>query len=200
MFSSTQAGKQLLAQLESSIINFYSNVDQIQLHITIAGILSVYDIRSAMLPGAYPDISEKMDMFFSAKRLEGLSKLTLDAYALELRIFSPNVPKTIDQITTADIRDYLGHFENLKLSSVSKKLSVLKSFFGWLVGEEIIQRDPARRIKLPKKEQRLPKALTIEELEMIREACITYRERALVGGPLCNWRTALGDTSIKQKI
>ena len=57
---------------------------------------------------------------------------------------------------------------------------MLKSFFGWLADEEIISRDPAWRIKPPRKEQRLPKALTIEELEMIREACITPRERALV--------------------
>jgi integrase/recombinase XerD len=66
------------------------------------------------------------------------------------------------------------------MSSISKKLSVVKSFFSWLTDEELITKDPARRIKPPKKEQRLPKALTIEELELIRETCITPRERALV--------------------
>lgn len=66
------------------------------------------------------------------------------------------------------------------MSSIAKKLSVLKSFFSWLADEEIIQKDPTRRIKSPKKEKRLPNALTIEELEMLREACTTYRERSLV--------------------
>jgi integrase/recombinase XerD len=36
------------------------------------------------------------------------------------------------------------------------------------------------KLNLPKKEKRLPKALTIEELEMIREACVTFRERSMV--------------------
>ncbi|WP_061213504.1 tyrosine-type recombinase/integrase [Syntrophomonas wolfei] len=88
--------------------------------------------------------------------------------------------KPINQIDTADIREYLSRFDRLKMSSISKKLSVAKSFFGWLTDEELIPKDPARRIKPPKKEQILPKALTIGELEQIRETCSTYRERALV--------------------
>lgn len=61
-----------------------------------------------------------------------------------------------------------------------KKLSVIKSFFTWLVDEEIILRNPSSRIKQMKQPKRLPKALTATELEKLREACETYRERALV--------------------
>ena len=180
MLNSSQAGEQLLHQLESSISALCFDVPLQKLHMTIVGILSLYDIRPARLPRANPDIRDKVNQFLAAKRLEGLSELTLDGYALELRIFAQHVQLPVNQITTAEIRDYLSHFENLKMSSVSKKLSVLKSFFAWLADEEIIAKDPVRRIKPPKKEQRLPKALTIEELEMIRESCITPRERALV--------------------
>lgn len=175
-----QAGEQLLRQLTSAVSDLCFDVPLPKLHSTIAGILSIYDIRPARLPGAHPDIRDKADMFLSAKRLEGLSDLTLDGYAIELRIFAKHMSKPIGEIDTADIRAFLGSFEHLKMSSISKKLSVLKSFFGWLADEEVIAKDPARRIKPPKKEQRLPKALTIEELEMLREACLTHRERALL--------------------
>ena len=180
MLNSTQAGEQLLRQLTASISDLCFDIPLHKLHMTIAGILSLYDIRPARLPGCHPDIREKVDQFLSAKRLEGLSELTLDGYALDLRIFAEHTQKPVEEITTGDIRAYLAQFDHLKMSSISKKLSVLKSFFGWLTDEEIISKDPARRIKPPKKEQRMPKALTIEELEMIREACITPRERALV--------------------
>lgn len=63
---------------------------------------------------------------------------------------------------------------------MAKKLSVLKSFFSWLTNEEIIERDPTRKIKPPKKEKLLPKALTIEELELLREFCTNRRERAIL--------------------
>ncbi|HIW33134.1 MAG TPA: tyrosine-type recombinase/integrase, partial [Candidatus Paenibacillus intestinavium] len=49
-----------------------------------------------------------------------------------------------------------------------------------LTAEEILQRDPTTKIKPPKKEKRLPKSLSIEELEMLRESCQTIRQRALV--------------------
>ena len=180
MSYSTQAGEQLLRQLTSAVSDLCFDIELPKLHMTIAGILSFYDVRSARLPGCHPDIREKVDQFLSAKRLEGLSELTLDGYQLDLRIFAEHVSKPVEEITTGDIRAYLARFDHLKMSSIAKKLSVLKSFFSWLADEEIIPRDPSRRIKPPKKEQRLPKALTIEELEMVREACETYRERALI--------------------
>ncbi len=180
MLTSTQAGEQLLRQLESSISSLCFDIELPKLHMTIAGALSLYDIRLARLPGAHPDIREKVDQFLAAKKLEGLSEITLEGYQLELRIFASHIDQPIEFITTADLRDYLARFERLKMSSISKKLSVLKSFFAWLADEEIIAKDPARRIKPPKKEQRLPKSLTIEELEQVREGCITSRERALM--------------------
>lgn len=180
MTTTTQAGEQLLRQLTSAVSDICFDVPLPKLHMTIAGILSMYDIRPARLPGAHPDIRDKVDQFLSAKRLEGLSELTLEGYALELRIFAEHIDKPVEEITTGDLRAYLARFDHLKMSSIAKKLSVLKSFFGWLSDEEIIPRDPSRRIKPPKKEQRLPKALTIEELEILREACLTHRERALL--------------------
>lgn len=177
---SQSAGELLLSQLTSELSSLCTEVDPLQLRSKIAGILAMYEIRPAQLPGAHPDIQDKIRLFLSAKKLEGLSPLTLESYQLELRIFAEKVQKPVADITTADIRVFLGEFSNLKTSSISKKLSVLKSFFGWLTTEEIIQRDPTTKIKPPKKEQRMPKALTIEELEMMREACNTYRQRALL--------------------
>jgi len=172
--------KQMVVQLVSEVMQMCPEVDQAQLQMKLAGIISLYDVRPSQLQGMHQDIQDKVKQFLSAKKLEGLSPLTLDDYKSELKIFGRNVSKPVEQISTGDIRSYLAEFPKLKTSSISKKLSVLKSFFGWLTAEEIIERDPTRKIKPPKKEQRLPKALTIEELEMLRESCNTYRERALL--------------------
>lgn len=146
----------------------------------IATILSQYDIKPGLVASGHPDLWQKIKLFLAGKRLEGLSRSTLKGYELELRLFSTHVPKATNEITTGDIRIYLSEFEHLKTSSISKRLSVLKSMFGWLAAEGIILKDVTKQVKPPKKEQRMPKALTIEELEMIREACVTPRERALV--------------------
>ncbi len=170
----------MLEQITDSIFILCPNVDKPELHQSISIILSQYDVKPALVASGHPDLWQKIKLFLAGKRLEGISPLTLKGYELELRIFSRHVPKATSEITTADIRIYLSEFERLKTSSISKRLSVLKSMFGWLTAEGIILKDVTKQIKPPKKEQRVPKALTIEELEMIREACASPRERALV--------------------
>lgn len=172
--------QELLNQIVSAVAEVCPAADLLQVKSKIAGILALYDIRPGKITAGHPDVAEKVKLFLAAKKLEGLSNLTLAGYEIELRIFAKHIQKPVEAITTADLRQFLGQFEHLKLSSISRKLSVLKSFFGWLTEEEIIPRDPTRKIKPPKKEKHLPKALTIEELELIREACATRRERALV--------------------
>ncbi|MFC0561673.1 tyrosine-type recombinase/integrase [Halalkalibacter alkalisediminis] len=66
------------------------------------------------------------------------------------------------------------------MSTIRKKLSIIKSFFSWLVSEEYIKRDPTTKLKAPKDEYRLPQSLSIQELEMLREACETVRQRAFL--------------------
>src|SRR5690606_12206051 len=80
----------------------------------------------------------------------------------------------------SDIRKYLASNKNWQMSTVDNKLSRIKTFFGWLVQEEILLRDPSTKIKPPKKPKRLPKGLTIEELEIVRDSCRDLRERALI--------------------
>ncbi|MGM0807477.1 MAG: site-specific tyrosine recombinase/integron integrase [Bacillota bacterium] len=146
----------------------------------LSKVVTKYHISNIDRDEIHPDLEEKIKMYIAAKQLEGLSHLTLDGYKIELRIFANKVKKRTTDITTADIRVFLSQFGQLKLSSLSKKLSVLKSFFSWLTSEELIHRDPTTKIKPPKKEKRLPKALSIEELEMLREACKTVRQRAFL--------------------
>jgi len=170
----------LLEQIMCAVTLSCPKEDKQKLQQTITGILSQYDIKPALIPHGHPDLAAKIKLFLAGKRLEGLATSTLESYTLELRIFSEHINKATDEVTTSDIRLFLGEFGHLKTSSISKRLSVLKSMFGWLANERIIPNDPTKQIKPPRKEQRAPKALTIEELEMVREACITPRERALI--------------------
>jgi integrase/recombinase XerD len=175
------ANELLLTQLINEITQVCREINVLELRTRFSNVLSLYEIKPiGSAPQFQSDLEDKIALFLASKQLEGLSKVTLDGYKIELRLFAKHIQKPIEQITTADIRAYLGQFPHLKLSSLTRRLSVLKSFFGWLTSEEIIQRDPTRKIKPPKTEKSLPKALTVEELEMLREACQTPRERALI--------------------
>jgi len=170
----------LLEELVNGIGEVCEEVDKSIIREKFKDILKSYIVKPNDFTNGESDINQKINIFISGKRLEGLSELTLSGYEIELKLFGKHIDKLVENITTNDIRMYLGKFNKLKTSSMSKKISILKSFFSWLRNEEIIDKDNAYKIKTPKKEKRLPKALTIDELEMIREACVSSRERALI--------------------
>lgn len=177
MFNDTA---RLANDLNVVISTLAPDVSMIKLEIMLEEVLSNYEIKRRTLTDIEKDLQEKIELFLSARTIEGLSKLTLQGYRLELNLFSKFVDKPVVQITTSDIRKYLAHNSELMASTVDRKLSALKTFFGWLVNEEILLRNPAAKIKPPKKPIRLPKALSIEELEIVRESCHTLRQRALI--------------------
>jgi len=86
----------------------------------------------------------------------------------------------IDTITLEQLRDHLQQHMHLKASSLGHKVRAIKSLFTWLVQEELLVRNPTLKLKEPKLGKRVPKALTIDELEMLRDSCTRVLEHAFV--------------------
>ncbi len=164
----------------AALKDLYPNIEVESTKNKLSTVLSEYYIQRVELGEVHPDLEDKIQLFISAKKLEGLSSITLDNYQMELSMFADIVKKKAEDVATADVRMYLSQDGTLKMSTIRKKLSVLKSFFSWLVSEEYIKRDPTTKLKAPKDEYRLPKSLSIEELEMLRESCDTNRQRAFL--------------------
>lgn len=170
----------LMNDLEVVVSTLAPETEQDKLSVRLEEVLSNYDIHRKTLKDIELDLQDKIELFLSSRKIEGLTQKTLDGYKIELDLFAKFVQKPVVQINTSDIRKYLGHNNKLMISTIDRKLSVIKTFFGWLVREELLLRDPSLKIKAPKKPKRLPKSLSIEELEIVRESCITLRERALI--------------------
>jgi site-specific recombinase XerD len=170
----------LMNDLHVVISTLSPDVEADKLSVRLEEVLSNYEIQRRTLKDIENDLAEKIEMYLSARAVEGLSDLTLQGAEGELKRFTEYINKPAVQITTADIRKYLASDKEWMMSTVDNKLSKIKTFFGWLVREEMLLRDPSAKIKPPKKPKRLPKALNIEELELVRESCETLRERALM--------------------
>lgn len=159
-----------------------TNVDNLK--VLIEEVLYDYDIQvkeTALV--ILSDIKDKVAIFLASKRIDGLSELTLYNYKLHLIRFSNVLRKNIDDIDSMDIRKFLviyGTQRNIKKSTLSSEISVLKSFFGWLHNQEYIKKNPMATIKNTKVEKHIRKSLNAEELERLRDACKTLRERAII--------------------
>lgn len=170
----------LQSDLQTIVTTLSPEILQDTLALRLEEVLYRYHIEHRASQDLENDMQDKLELFLSSKRLEGLSEKTLKDYEMELRLFIQKNNKAVVQIQTPDIRTYLASLKNVQTSTLGKKLTVLKSFFGWMVREEILLRDPTAKIKTPKKKKRLPKGLSVEELALVRELCETKRERALV--------------------
>lgn len=170
----------LIFEIVRELSDKYSALNIDGLYNSLSSIIVKYQVVKIEEENTGCNLDHYIELYISAKRLDGLSESTLKGYSLELKTFLKSVNKNIEDISTAHIRNYLSQYSNLKASSMATKVSVLKTFFVWLLHEEIILKDPTRKIKTPRFNKFNPKYLEIDELEMLREACETFREKALV--------------------
>jgi len=128
--------------------------------------------------------------FFSYLSTEkNASRVTIYQYRRELLRFfhylaSQNTAE-INLISTRILREYFSYTKqerNLAYSSVSRIIAILKSFFNYLEESEIILRNPSRKIRVPKKVNKIPHMMTKYEVDMIIKAVdfapLRYRKNA----------------------
>lgn len=128
------------------------------------------------------NLSGMIRLYLASKKLDGLSKKTIKNYLLILDKFAENIHIDAESINAMTIRMFLAQYSKagVKNSTMATIISVLKSFFSWLHTEEYIPKNPMKKIQTTKFEKRVRKALSQEELEMLRLACKSLREKALV--------------------
>ncbi len=124
-----------------------------------------------------------MNMFLSAKDIEGCSNRTIKYYKDIILKFIKDVDKPIREITTDDIRLYLSKYkEESNCSSVTMDniRRIFSSFFSWLEDEDYILKSPVRRIHRVKTAIVVKETLTDENIENLRDECSHVRELAII--------------------
>lgn len=121
--------------------------------------------------------------YLSCKSAEGLSKETLYSYKLLLEIFFKQIPKTPDQVNANDIRAFLFNYQsknNISNRTLDKYREYLMRFFTWCHENGEIQINISRQVKPIHYETPQRESLTPYELEELRLACITLRDKAII--------------------
>ncbi len=104
---------------------------------------------------------------------KGASEHTTKNYGIDLREFVKFIAeKEFQDLTYLDIRSFLAFMKTREYSksSISRKLACLRSFFKYLVRENILTQNPAAGIATPKKEKRLPSFMNPDEITKLLDA------------------------------
>jgi len=110
---------------------------------------------------------------------------------------TPGGDVRIEKVDRIAIRKYLSflHRKNKK-SSIARKISTLRSFFKYLVREQLIPSNPAKAVSTPKVEKTLPTTLTVDEAFRLMESPQTRSGRSSNGSE----QRALRDRAILELL
>ncbi|NMP24714.1 tyrosine-type recombinase/integrase [Sulfobacillus harzensis] len=126
-------------------------------------------------------ISQASQQYLATRKQEGYSPYTLAAYRLQHHLLMRVLGDIeLELVTLEDVRAYLAQAAHLRPSSLGHRVRAINSLFRWCEDEGILIPNPIRKLKEPKLGQRVPKALNLDELEMLRDACKTTLEHAVV--------------------
>jgi integrase/recombinase XerD len=102
----------------------------------------------------------------------GLADNTLASYHHDLQQFASFLSERkagVESTTAALIVDYLEGLERKgrKPATISRHLATLKSFYHFLLQERVINQDPTVDLEFPRLSRRLPRVLSVDEVEFL---------------------------------
>ncbi len=123
-------------------------------------------------------LSEAVELFINFKSKE-LSPRTLKEYRNDLKLLQKQIGDIpVENIKTAHLIVFRSSL-NCSPSLINRRLSALNSFFNFLVDMELIEKNPIKpSLRIKKVKQRVPEALTEDEVEKVLKAAAerSYRD------------------------
>ena len=117
---------------------------------------------------------------------KGLASNTIEAYRRDLSEFldfcTLKGVETLPDITRGHINGYIMmlHDKNLTPSSVMRKTASLRGFFKWLCANEFCKTNPALTLEQPKIPKKLPKVMTVEEINTLLSQHLNTCEKVIL--------------------
>ena len=93
-----------------------------------------------------------------------MSQNTVASYCSDVEKFLKFYGGRLEDVSVADVEEYLRSREGLSERSQARVLSSLRSFFDWLVMEKVLKDNPCDRVDGPKIGRYLPNVLSEEEV------------------------------------
>lgn len=103
------------------------------------------------------------------------------------KITPTTITGAVCQADTDSIRAYLAHLSDQQYSpaTMARKIATLRSFYKWAERRTLVARNPMTLIRTPRQSKRLPKAVTVEQVERLLAApadndVLGARDRAML--------------------
>jgi integrase/recombinase XerD len=157
-------------------------------YLTISQMKHLQETLIKRLEESYEEVEiiqnqDYVDMFLSAKQIEGCSERTISYYRSTLLKMFEIIELSIRRITTEIVREYLKQYQsknNCSKTTLDNVRRNLSSFFSWLEEENYIIKNPIRRIHKVKIGKTIKTVISDENIEIMRDGCQTARDIAMI--------------------
>lgn len=137
-------------------------------------------------------------MYLESCEQAGKSPGTIGLYKFHISHFLSYVNKDVIYISDDDLYSYLYNYRHQRTVSnayLNQLRLVLNSFFKWLIKKRILTSNPVDSIDPVKCQKKVKKPLSAKEVEMLRSACESERDLAIVE---CLYSTAVRASELLQ--
>lgn len=172
--------KELISIIEQEMLDHLNNEQLAKLHEVLERSFARIEVPNE---DTQKNNNSTLQLFLSAKQVEGCSEKSLKYYRTTLSKMINRVDKPVRQVETNDIRNYLSFYENeSKVSKITidNVRRIISSFFSWLEDENYIIKSPARRIHKIRVGKTVKDVYSDEELEQMRDSCKDIRDLAMI--------------------
>ncbi len=171
--------------MDNQIYNIISDMSEV---LDIAQMKKLQEVLIARLTVTNTKLEENnnssyLEMFLTAKRIEGCSERTIEYYRSTIRTMLNKVDIPVRKMTTEMLREYLSWYQRINncgkvtIDNIRRNLS---SFFSWLEEEDYILKSPIRRIHKVKTKKVVKEVISDENLEQLRDGCCEKRDLAII--------------------
>ena len=119
-------------------------------------------------------VKEAMSRFLQRKKEDGRTENTIRTYReiISLLIDEVGDQRQLEKVSPSEVREFIRR-DSLAKATQRKRYGHLRTFFRWCKKEKLLKESPHEDVAAPEKPEKLPKAVTREELELI---CKTIKE------------------------
>lgn len=179
----TEVISNITKDMEDSLTDYQLNKLKESLIINFEGVEFIIKTDELKHQEELDENKNMIDSFISSKQVEGCSERTIKYYKEIIEKFVNSFDKSIKQISTNEIRNYLSNYKDNSScgsTTIDNIRRVLSSFFSWLEDENYIIKSPVRRIHKIKTAVVVKEVLTDENLERLRDECENIRDLSLI--------------------
>lgn len=175
---------EFIRTVETTLINHFDPEQVNLISNVLAKTLAEYEITDRCTSiEPYDGGNERIIKQYAACLIvDGKSKNTVAQYVRTCRKLSELIGKPFTEMNAYDVRFFLAKEMERGLSDQSREnqRANLSAFFQWMTNEEIIPKNPIAQIKPIKCHQEVKKAFSDIEIDALRGACKSLKERALI--------------------